>query len=171
MFLDVTKRFPFDDCTFDYIMCEHLIEHLQYKDGLYMLSECFRVLKPFGKIRISTPDLHFLIELYSENKTDLQERYIRSSVDSFLPDVKNYSDTFVINNFFQAWGHKFIYDYKTLKNMLENSGFINVTRHNVLESTDENLRGIELHGNQISEEFNKLESLILEAQKPEKVDI
>jgi len=33
------------------------------------------------------------------------------TIDSFLPDAGIYLDTFVINNFFRFWGHKFIYDY------------------------------------------------------------
>lgn len=51
MFLDAGKRFPFHNCTFNYIFCEHIIEHLEYREGIQMLSECYRVLKPLGKMR------------------------------------------------------------------------------------------------------------------------
>ena len=62
--VDVTKKFPFNDNIFDYIFSEHMIEHINYRDGLKMLNESYRVLKVNGKIRISTPDLQFLIDLY-----------------------------------------------------------------------------------------------------------
>jgi len=166
VFLDATKRFPFDDGTFDYVFSEHLIEHLAYQDGVKFIRECYRVLKPGGKIRVSTPDLRFLIELYTENKTRLQEQYIAWAVDSFLPDIGIYEDTFVINNFFKSWGHKFIYDYKTLKSLLENVGFINIKRYAPGVSDDKNLQGIELHGRYIGDEFNKLESIVVEGTKP-----
>jgi len=166
VFLDATKKLPFDDCTFDYVFSEHIIEHLVYQDGIRLVQECYRVLKPRGKIRISTPDLRFLIELYAENKTELQERYIVWAVDYFLPDIGIYLDTFVINNFFRDWNHKFIYDYKTLQNVLDKCGFINITRYNPGESDDKNLQGIESHGHHITDESNKLESMVLEGTKP-----
>ena len=62
--IDITKKFPFVSSTFDYVFSEHMIEHIKYQDGLKMLNESFRVLKPSGKIRISTPDLQFLLDLY-----------------------------------------------------------------------------------------------------------
>lgn len=145
-FLDATKKLPFDDCTFDYIFCEHLIEHLEYLEGEKLVQECFRVLKLGGKLRISTPDLRFLIELYAENKSELQKRYIIWVINTFLPDIGIYLDTFVINNCFRAWGHKFIYDSKTLKSLLEKCGFANITRYDPGESDDKNFLGIESHG-------------------------
>jgi predicted SAM-dependent methyltransferase len=166
VFLDATKRFPFDDCTFDYVFGEHVISSLAYQDGVRMIRECYRVLKPGGKIRISTPDLRFLIELYAENKTELQQRYIVWAVNRFIPDIRIYSDTFVINNFFYNWGHRFIYDYKTLQRVLHECGFVNITRYTPGESDDRNLKGIEMHGYSIGDEFNKLESLVLEGTKP-----
>src|ERR1043166_5497559 len=32
MYLDVTKPFPFDDASFEYIHAEHLIEHISWND-------------------------------------------------------------------------------------------------------------------------------------------
>jgi len=70
--IDVTKTYPFDDETFDYVFSEHMIEHISHAQGQHMLKECFRVLKHGGKIRISTPDLSFLILLYQSDKSELQ---------------------------------------------------------------------------------------------------
>lgn len=166
IYLDVRRRFPFNDCTFDYVFGEHLIEHLQYLDGERCIRECHRVLMPGGKLRVSTPDLGFLIELYSRKKTKLQERYIIWATKSFLPHIKIYSDIFVINNFFQAWCHKFIYDCMTLRNLMERCGFTDIKRWSLGKSDDKNFQGIELHGQQIPDEFNRLESMVLEATKP-----
>jgi predicted SAM-dependent methyltransferase len=150
---------------------EHFIEHLEYQDGVRLVQECYRVLKPRAKLRISTPDLRFLVELYITNKTELQKRYIVWAIVTLWnietrTDFKIYRDTFVINNFFRSWGHKFIYDYKTLKSVLESCGFINIMQCNLEESDDVNLQGIESHGHEIGNEFNKLESLIHEGTKP-----
>jgi predicted SAM-dependent methyltransferase len=67
--LDATRPFPFNDDEFDYIFSEHMIEHISYSQGFLMLTECFRVLKRNGQIRISTPDLSFLVDLHKENKS------------------------------------------------------------------------------------------------------
>ena len=81
-YLDVTKKFPYDNNSVDYIFSEHMIEHISYQDGKFMLEESFRVLKSSGKIRISTPDLKFLIKLYNEDKTELQKSCLLYTSDA-----------------------------------------------------------------------------------------
>lgn len=166
LFIDARKKLPFEDCTFDYIFSEHLVEHLEHREGVHYFCECFRIIKPGGTIRIATPDLRFLIDLYSSKKKELQEQYIVWAVNSFLPDVAVYQDTYVINNFFRNWGHKFIYDFKTLEDTMHKAGFININSCKVGESYDVELRGIESHDQVIPEAFNKLETMVVEAIKP-----
>ncbi len=166
IFLNVKKPFPFEDGVFHYMFCEHLIEHLSYSEGEFMLQECFRSLKPGGKIRIATPDLRFLIELYNAEKNETQKQYIAWAAGLFLSDIKDPTDTFVINNFFRSWGHKFIYDFKTLSNSLSRAGFVKIIGCSVSNSEDDNLKNVESHGKQIPEKFNKLETMIIEAEKP-----
>jgi predicted SAM-dependent methyltransferase len=58
--------------VFDYVFSEHMIEHVSYAEGLLMLRECLRVLKPGGRIRIATPSLEVLLDLYKPSKTPIQ---------------------------------------------------------------------------------------------------
>ena len=166
IFLDARKRFPFDDCTFDYIFSEHLIEHLEYREGIRMFRECFRILKPGGKIRTATPDLRYLVELYNPEKTEIQKREIARIVDTYFSDIGIYQDVFVINNFFRNFGHKFIYDYKILHETMRKTGFINIILCNAGESSDKNLRSLESHGKYITDEINKLQTFVVEGMKP-----
>lgn len=160
--IDVTKMFPFDDKTVDYILSEHLIEHLSYGEGLHMLSECCRILKPEGKIRIATPDLDTLIDLHSSEKSEIQKLYIKWHIDSFLPDM-DYNDCFVINNAFRGWGHQLIYDENTLRKLIMKAGFTKIKRYNPGESDDENFKGIEWRS---KDEIQKHTALVLEASRP-----
>jgi predicted SAM-dependent methyltransferase len=146
--LDATQPFPFSDKEFDYIYTEHVIEHVPYAQALRMVGECFRVLKPNGRIRLSTPDLAFLIDLHGEEKSDLQIRYVQWAVDTFIRRARpyrgavEYTDAFVINNFFRDWGHEFIYDEKTLRALMESAGFSEVKRVGLNQSDHESFRNL-----------------------------
>jgi predicted SAM-dependent methyltransferase len=163
-FLDVTRRFPFEDKSVDYVFTEHLIEHLVYPEGLAMLRESFRVLKPGGSIRVACPDLRAIIGLYAAEKTEAQKQYIKTSVDNSLPHIRIYKESFVINNAVRNWGHKFIYDEETLAAALESAGFTGVTRFNPCESNDPNLQNLESHGP--GYEAKDFETQVLQAKRP-----
>jgi SAM-dependent methyltransferase len=70
--LDATRHFPMGDKQFDYVFSEHMIEHIPYPQGFSMLSECYRILREGGTIRITTPNLAFLIDLYKNDNSDVQ---------------------------------------------------------------------------------------------------
>lgn len=164
VYMDATQPFPFQDGAFDYVFSEHMIEHITFNEGQWMLKECYRVLKPGGKIRIATPNLQFLIELYQEHKTEIQQKYIAFSKKYFSEPIPE-MDVLVINNFFRDWGHQFIHDEKSLRYLLELAGFSEILRKSINESDDENLRNLEQHGKEITEEFNHLETIVMEAAK------
>jgi predicted SAM-dependent methyltransferase len=44
MYLDVPKRFPFENDLFHYVYSEHMIEHINWQEGLFILKECHCVL-------------------------------------------------------------------------------------------------------------------------------
>jgi SAM-dependent methyltransferase len=102
VYLDATHVFPFDDNTFDYIFSEHMIEHITWHKGLFMLKECIRILKPRGIIRIATPDLEVLIGLHVQNGNTLNEKYIKWITDRYLDNINLYNASYVINNAFRC---------------------------------------------------------------------
>jgi SAM-dependent methyltransferase len=179
VFLDARQALPFRNATFDFVFTEHCLEHLSYRDGARLLAECYRILKPGGKVRVATPDLGFLVELYSPSKKDIHNRYIAWTVENYFPgsaldvattpfpDIGPGVDTFVINNFFHAWGHEFIYDEKVLSAVLRTCGFSEIRRFRPGESDEADLRGVESHGLQITHEFNEVETVVLQGTRPE----
>jgi predicted SAM-dependent methyltransferase len=166
LYLDASRDFSFKDEQFDYIFSEHMIEHISYHHGARMLAECRRVLKPSGKIRISTPNLSFLINLYRSDKSELHERYIKWSTQAFINGrVPEDNAVLVINHFVRSWGHRFIYDENTLRDAMLNAGFTNLVKCELQESGDPTLRNLENEA-RLPPQFLRLETLTLEGTKP-----
>jgi len=166
VYLDATRPLPFDDDTFEYIFSEHLIEHIPFKDGMRLLNDSFRVTRPGGKIRIATPDLECLAELYAADRAEVANAYIiwqNGRVHKDLDDKTLVAP--VANTFVSDWGHKFIYDFRTLDYNLREAGYTDVTLCKVGESNDPNLSQLEVHGRIIPPEYNELTTVVVEATK------
>ena len=164
--LDATQPFPFQDNTFDFIFSEHMIEHVPYDKGLFMLRECFRVLRVGGVIRLSTPNLEFLISLYNEGRSDLESSYIDWAMEGFNLDKNSpvSRPALVVNNFVRAWGHMFIYDDKTLSASMARAGFVEIARCELNASTHSGLQNLE-HEQRLPPGFLKLETMTIEGTK------
>ena len=169
VYLDATRRFPFADNEVDYFHAEHMIEHVSFAGGRAMLAECFRTLKPGGKLRLTTPDLSRLSLLLAASPPTEAALYARWSNQEFgdayerrRPD--NPVTTF--NRIMREWGHVFLYDGPTMETALGEAGFVDIARCEVGESADPTLRGVELHGKKIGEAPNRFETMVFEASKP-----
>ena len=167
VYLDASAPFPLPPASFDYVFSEHVIEHLEFEEAAAMLGECARGLRPGGRLRLATPDLARIIALYTQPEAPAQQHYIRWIMDNFRPGVGEYNPAQVINQSFHGWRHKFIYDEATLVKALEAAGFTAVTRVEPGQSGDENLRGIERHGEYVgSDAAMRYETMVFEAVKP-----
>lgn len=111
----VKKPFPFPDNRFEGIYTEHCLEHIPLDACQRNLQEFHRMLKPGGRVRIIVPDGELLFNIYHER---------RNGGDRRLPHEDGY-DTMMqaINGVFRNHGHLFIYDFETMKLMLERAGF------------------------------------------------
>lgn len=67
---DLTKRLPFDDLSVDGVLLSHVLEHFDAQDGLHLLIECYRVLKPGGIVLISVPDASYFRKVYPEDRNE-----------------------------------------------------------------------------------------------------
>jgi SAM-dependent methyltransferase len=61
---DVSRALPFAAESFDVVYHSNVLEHLRRDDVLPFVRECWRVLKPGGLLRVATPDLERMCELY-----------------------------------------------------------------------------------------------------------
>lgn len=61
---DLRRRLPLQEASCDAIYSSHAIEHFNREGSRRFLSECHRVLKPGGILRLVTPDLEGIARSY-----------------------------------------------------------------------------------------------------------
>jgi predicted SAM-dependent methyltransferase len=175
IYIDASKKLPFDDNSFDYIYSEHMIEHISYESATYMLNECNRILKKDGKIRISTPDLDQYLSLFEPGKSKIQEDFITYMKKNWLKKFDNDANLpyHILNLNMHAWGHTYIYCKTTLKQQLINTNFSKIQDYKNNESSDSTFVDLEMHANTLEKQMLiedavrmvNYESMNLEASK------
>lgn len=134
-----------------------------------MLKESFRILKPGGIIKVTTPDLkkslasYFNDDAYKEESKDHSNNCIYAGFHNavnYIP-VDDYVKAHEINDMFYNYEHKFIYDFESMKRILENAGFTNIKDCGMENSKHDALLNIEAHNS----EFDKYFAISVEAEK------
>jgi predicted SAM-dependent methyltransferase len=119
--VDLQRPLPFADASFDGVFSEHVLEHFNEDDGLRLAAEVARILRPGGVFRVIVPDGEFVMRSYFDDPDELV-RY-RGSGEPGETAME------MVNSFFrQRYEHQFMYDWPTLRRLLERAGFGGVTR-------------------------------------------
>jgi predicted SAM-dependent methyltransferase len=88
---NLLKGIPFPDNSFDVVYHSHILEHFSKIDGERLLSECYRVLKQKGTLRIAVPDLKKIVEEYIRILGDLKKNrndpYLQASYDWIIIEL------------------------------------------------------------------------------------
>ena len=168
---NVTDGLPFEDSSVEVIFSSHFIEHLTFEEGINFLKECHRVLRPDGILRISCPDMKLWIDkLYESKDKDFFETY-KSQLD--IPYWENYLYSFkdnvktniqVLNSMIFNWGHKWMWDYESLKLQLESIGYHSVEQKEHLKSDIHIIENIETRLSKELIEARNLESMFVECR-------
>ena len=169
-YVDECQPLPFKDETFHFIFLEHNFEHLSYRDGRALLRECYRILKPNGVLRLTTPCLEFLLEIYNHPETELNQAYMKWHFEKNSPEIfedfkDNLPPALLISNFMRLWGHKCLYDHSSIERCLSLAGFNKIQFCEVGESDHQDLRNLEHHQYVIPAQYNAMETMCLEATK------
>lgn len=181
---DLRKGIPFSENTFDAVYNSHFLEHLPKEASLPFLKECFRVCKQGGVIRVVVPDLEALSmrylecvkeidsgkdewALYSDILNHLFEQMIRVE-SAGVKEQKPFNAFFerLIRGEARETGelHLWMYDRLSLRCLLEDAGFANISVRKYNTSLIPDWDTYELDQTEDGSEY-KGESLYIEAVK------
>lgn len=122
-FMDATAPWPYEDSIFDYVLSEHMIEHVPEQKGLFMLTEALRTLKPGGAIRVSCPDREFMEKLPGQDNHEFVINYCEKI---FKRPVRAGDAARIADRTLRGQGHVWVPTPAQLKSQLEVAGFDNV---------------------------------------------
>lgn len=131
---DLSQGLPYPDGSVDLIHSEHFFEHLTLPEGLALMAECRRVLRPGGRLRIAMPDLRSTVLAYLGDWRD--QEWVAA-----FPQLDTAAH--MLNMGLREWGHRYVYDLQDLTLRLTSLGFVDVAPVPWGTSTEPALRGLE----------------------------
>jgi predicted SAM-dependent methyltransferase len=141
-YLDITKPWPVEPGAVQYVYGDNVIEHLTLEQCRAMLRNARAAMAAGGTIRLATPDLGRIANLYVQGPRKEVERLMvwhrRSDRLAEYPGD-------LLRIAFTGWGHHagYLYDLPALRAELASAGFANVRPCSTSTSTDPVLRGLE----------------------------
>lgn len=139
---DLRRGIPFKDECFDVVYHSHLLEHIDRDAAVAFLTECRRVLKKGGIIRIVVPDLECLARRYLDAMDRIPEKgfetirheavcgmidqmVLRTPVArSARPMLVRIAETVLVGDTARSGElHRWMYDRVSLEEALSRAGF------------------------------------------------
>jgi predicted SAM-dependent methyltransferase len=130
---NLTRPLPLKAESVEFIFTEHFIEHITRDEALALVKDCYKVLKPGGVLRISTPNLKTIVAQYLEEPKEEWKDW----------DWRPETTCQMLNGSVRLWGHQFIYDFEEINLLLHKAGFEKVQQVAWRESSYEALKGLE----------------------------
>ena len=137
---DLRRGLPLPAESCDYIYSSHFFEHLEYRDGLRLMRDCHRALRPGGVFRVALPTFKGLFSRYlqADEDSDLSPA-LSKQILKLLPDLEPGTQTMVdwVNyGVYQRGEHRYIYDEKKVILLLRRIGYSSVEESRYEEGMD-----------------------------------
>jgi len=156
---------PFIDNSIDEILAEHIFEHFHIDDIRTLSSECYRVMKKGGIIRIVSPDANYIAKLILEGKNIEKNKDLINDIKIHRWKENDLCWFKFINRLSHQWGeHKSLINKEIVTLLLNDVGFTEVYYPN---STKESLLFQEIpdiHSQRFPNESYEM-NFVIEAKK------
>jgi len=127
--LDITKKMPFKDETFDLIYSSHVLEHITLEDFKFFMQESLRLLKRGGKQIIQMPSLEKMAKvLYQNNETDKKLVLEIYKKRKHVKEKKVFACDYINSVINLNLDHKYLYDYDLVKCISKHAGYSKVLK-------------------------------------------
>ena len=141
-YLDGTRTWPVPSNSASCIFADNVIEHVDLQANRTLFREALRVLQPGGVLRLVTPDIAALVNLYEAGPDTAGPLRDELVDEGYL--IAHQVD--VLRFAFQDDGHHvgYLWDQASLTSELADAGFINIHPCRPGESSTQHLTGLEL---------------------------
>ncbi len=90
------RDLPYDDGEVEAVYAGHCLEHLTLDEGLVMLKEFARVVRPGGTVGILVPDIREVFRRYLAGTSDIIQYQVHTP--RLIRDMRTINDIFVYNH-------------------------------------------------------------------------
>ena len=155
VFAPLLRRFPWKNASADAIYMGEILEHFTQKDGERVLSECYRVLKPGGLLRVRVPDrARFWKQYVEEFERTKSKPRAQWNLDHTRWTAMYFRDVPVRRpRLWQSMGHfhKWMSDEVSLIHLFESMGFERAERRALHQSGISQIEDVEIRDDLIVE--------------------
>jgi len=113
---------PYPDSSMDEIFAGHFLEHLEQDDACKFLDECWRVIRPGGRIGIVVPDTREIMKRFLDPQSNARFEFPYGTWHD-CHDLNEVCALFLYSTV-QESRHKWMYDEVTLTKLLADHGFL-----------------------------------------------
>jgi SAM-dependent methyltransferase len=162
--VDLRHPLPLPSSSMDGVFSEHTFEHMTFPQAARLFAECFRVLKPGARIRVSVPDLSLFIEAYCKSDgawfAEWERLYFTESEDAERRARRLITPMTAISFVTQEYGHLSAWDFATMTAFLSAAGFAQIAKCDYRQGGDPRLL------RDLDADDRRFVSLYAEAVKP-----
>lgn len=148
-YLDITKAWPMPPETVSHVFADNVVEHLTLPEAREFFIHAQTAMAPGGRIRLATPDIHSLADLYLNGP----EGTVQDALSWFAGrGVLAEHPVDLLRTAFAEYGHHagYMWDPASMRAELTRAGFERIEILPAGQSADPELRGLEVRMDSVS---------------------